>query len=122
VSLAQVRTGEKSNKIITIPELIKALDLEGCIISIDTMGCQHAIADEIIQAKAQYVLAVKNNQQELYKALEDTFRFQCAKERISSHELNFGHDCIENRTCYTSQNIKNIDTTKCKNASGRFKF
>jgi hypothetical protein len=58
---------------------------------------------------------VKNNQQELYKALEDTFRFQCAKERVSSHELDFGHGRIENRTCYTSQNIENIDTTKWRN-------
>ncbi|KAA6317736.1 hypothetical protein EZS27_032157, partial [termite gut metagenome] len=96
VSLAQVKTGEKSNEITAIPELIKALNLEGCIISIDAMGCQHAIADEIIQAKAHYILAVKNNQQELYKALEDTFRFECAKERVSSHELDFGHGRIEN--------------------------
>jgi predicted transposase YbfD/YdcC len=115
VSLAQVRTGEKSNEITTIPELIKALDLEGCIVSIDAMGCQHAIVEDIIGAKADYILAVKNNQKELYQSIEDTFRFQSMQDRISKHELDFGHGRIENRTCYISTNLENIDPDKWKN-------
>jgi predicted transposase YbfD/YdcC len=112
VSLAQIRTAEKSNEITAIPELIKALDLTGCIVTIDAMGCQRAIVDDILQAKADYILAVKNNQQELYQSIEDTFRFQGVAERVFSHEIDFGHGRIENRTCYISTNLENIDSEK----------
>lgn len=122
VSLAQVRTAEKSNEITAIPELIKALDLEGCIVTIDAMGCQKTIADDIIQAKADYILAVKNNQHELYQGIEDTFRFQGAGERVLNHELDFGHGRIENRTCYISTNLEFIDTEKWAGARSLIKI
>lgn len=115
VSLAQVRTAEKSNEITAIPELIKALDLEGCVVSIDAMGCQYAIVEDIIEAKADYILAVKNNQKELYQSIEDTFRFQGLQDRVLNHQLDFGHGRIENRTCYISTNLEHIDTAKWKN-------
>ena len=112
VSLAQVRTSEKSNEITAIPLLIKTLDLEGCMVSSDAMGCQHAIAKDIREAKADYLLAVKNNQQELYQAIEDTFRFEKKNEGKSSTELDFGHGRIENRTCYISSDLQHVDSEK----------
>jgi predicted transposase YbfD/YdcC len=122
VSLAQVRTAEKSNEITAIPQLIKALDLEGCIVSIDAMGCQHAIVDEIIQAKANYIVAVKNNQKHLYQGIEDTFRFQRVADQVSNQELDFGHGRIENRTCYVSTNLENIDINKWKGVKSLVKI
>lgn len=114
VSLGQVRTSEKSNEITAIPELLKALDLQDCIVSIDAMGCQQAIAQDILSAKANYILAVKNNQKELYQGIEDTFRLQLRTEQSLSAELDFGHGRIENRTCYLSDNLEYIDSKKWK--------
>jgi len=59
--LGQVRTAEKSNEITAIPELLKLLSIEGCIVTIDAMGCQKAIAKDIITSGADYVLSLKTN-------------------------------------------------------------
>ncbi len=71
LTLAQVATTEKSNEITAIPELLKLVDIHGAIITIDAMGTQTAIAKEIVDEKADYVLALKGNQGTLYKAASD---------------------------------------------------
>jgi len=68
--LAQQQTQEKSNEITAIPELLKMLELKGCIVTIDAMGTQKAIVEDIIEKKADYCLAVKENQQQLYKDIK----------------------------------------------------
>lgn len=115
LSLGQVKTDEKSNEITAIPNLIKLLDLEGCIITIDAMGCQREIAKEIVNAKADYVLGVKGNQKELLQAVEDSFRFQKASEVIFNDDESFGHGRIEKRRCYISTNMEHVDTDKWAN-------
>ena len=62
LTLGQVRTAEKSNEITAIPQLLDLLDLHGCIVTIDAMGCQREIAQQITDGGANYVLAVKENQ------------------------------------------------------------
>jgi predicted transposase YbfD/YdcC len=62
LTLGQVKVNEKSNEITAIPELLQMLDLEGCIVTIDAMGCQKTIAKDIIEAEADYLLALKKNQ------------------------------------------------------------
>jgi predicted transposase YbfD/YdcC len=64
--LGQVKVNDKSNEITAIPELLSLLDIAGCIVTIDAMGCQRAIARQIIEAQADYVLAVKENQPTLH--------------------------------------------------------
>lgn len=59
--LGQVKTREKSNEITAIPELLKVLELEGCIVTIDAMGCQKEIVTTIIDKGADYVLGLKGN-------------------------------------------------------------
>jgi len=71
--LGQVRTAEKSNEITAIPELLKLLDIEGCIVTIDAMGCQKAIAKDIITAKADYVLGLKTNHRHLCLSVASWF-------------------------------------------------
>ena len=71
--LGQIKTDEKSNEITAIPELLQRLDLHGCIVTIDAMGCQKAIAEQIIDQKADYVLALKGNQSGLLEAVESVF-------------------------------------------------
>jgi predicted transposase YbfD/YdcC len=109
VSLAQIRTQQKSNEITAIPELLRVLDLEGCIVSIDAMGCQEDIANQIAEQKGYYILAVKNNQPSLFESLEDTFKLQQRKDVSLSEELDFGHGRIENRTCFISTDLQYID-------------
>jgi predicted transposase YbfD/YdcC len=65
--LAQVKTAEKSNEITAIPEVLKMINAEGAIITIDAMGCQTAIAKQIIEQQADYVLSLKENQPTLYQ-------------------------------------------------------
>ena len=61
IGLGQVVVDEKSNEITAIPKLLRILELSGCLVTIDAMGCQVEIARAIVEAKADYVLAVKDN-------------------------------------------------------------
>jgi len=68
--LGQRKADEKSNEITAIPELLRALELAGCIVTIDAMGCQKAIAKEIREADADYVLALKGNQGTVHEEIK----------------------------------------------------
>ena len=71
LSLGQVACAEKSNEITAIPELLRLVDIKGAIITIDAMGTQKAIAKQIVEQKADYVLALKGNQETLHQAVID---------------------------------------------------
>ena len=69
LSLGQVACDEKSNEITAIPELLRLVDIKGAIITIDAMGTQKAIAEQIVEGGADYVLALKGNQGTLHQAV-----------------------------------------------------
>lgn len=69
ISLGQTVVDAKSNEITAIPELLKILEISGCLVTIDAMGCQVKIAQEIVAKGGDYVLAVKGNQQSLYNSI-----------------------------------------------------
>ena len=71
--LAQVKVDEKSNEITAIPDLLRTLELSGCLITLDAMGCQRAIAEQITAQGADYVLALKDNQPDLLDDVADCF-------------------------------------------------
>jgi len=71
LSLGQVACAEKSNEITAIPELLRLVDIHGAIITIDAMGTQKAIAEQIIDGEADYVLALKGNQETLHQTVID---------------------------------------------------
>lgn len=71
LTLAQVACAEKSNEITAIPELLQLVDIKGAIITIDAMGTQKAIAEQIVDQGADYVLALKGNQETLHQAVID---------------------------------------------------
>ena len=71
--LAQVAVADKSNEITAFPQLLRQLELTGCLVTIDAMGCQTAIAAQIGEQGADYVLALKENQPDLYDAVVDSF-------------------------------------------------
>ena len=73
ITLGELAVDEKSNEITAIPELLDIIDVEGDIITIDAMGCQRDIAAKIREKKADYVLAVKDNQETLHDDISDYF-------------------------------------------------
>lgn len=107
LSLGMVRTSEKSNEITAIPELLKLLDIAGCLVSIDAMGCQKEIARQIVEQGGDYVLAVKDNQPALHQAVQLFFdhalprRFEDCPYRVDYHEdVMKDHGRIERRRCW----------------------
>ncbi len=95
--LGQVRVNDKSNEITAIPELLETLLIEGNIITIDAMGTQTNIANKIIENKADYILAVKENQKTLLNEIKDEFRF--SKTIETNTNIDIGHGRIETRKC-----------------------
>jgi len=71
--LAQVQVADKSNEITAIPELLRLLALKGCPVTLDAMGCQRTIAGQIVAREADYILALKANQETLAQDVRDSF-------------------------------------------------
>jgi predicted transposase YbfD/YdcC len=108
--LAQVKTDEKSNEITAIPELLKLLEIKGCIVTIDAMGCQKQIASQICQKGADYVFSLKGNHGNLNEDVR--LFFEDARERgfkdiaHDYHEsTDGGHGRVEIRRCWTVSEI-----------------
>lgn len=100
--LGQVKVDEKSNEITAIPQLLAVLDLEGCIVTIDAMGAQKAIAQQIIAGGGDYVLSLKGNQGNLHQDVQQLFEWVRQIEfKDIPHEfhqtLDGGHGRIEIR-------------------------
>ena len=105
LTLGQVRTEEKSNEITAIPQLLRQLELQGCIVTIDAMGCQREIAQQIVDGGADYVLAVKENQGQLYEGIRDLFEGAAALGFDGvpydyAHTVNKGYGRVERRECW----------------------
>jgi predicted transposase YbfD/YdcC len=106
LALGQAKVDEKSNEITAIPLLLRMLDVSGCIVTIDAMGCQREIAKQIIAGGADYILAVKENQGGLHADIQDLFdgAEAFAFEAIPHEEWQAttkGHGRIEARQCWT---------------------
>jgi predicted transposase YbfD/YdcC len=103
--LGQLKVDDKSNEITAIPELLEVLELSGCIVTIDAMGCQKDIARQIVEQGADYVLALKENQGQLYREVVDTFKsgLGSAFEGLQHdfyQTVGKGHGRIETRQCW----------------------
>ena len=104
IVLGEIATDEKSNEITAIPDLLKMLELKGCIITIDAMGTQTEIAQTIIDRGADYVLAVKENQPLLYEDIELYFSTESAMcDYFKTTEKSHGR--YETRECWASMDI-----------------
>ena len=106
--LGQRKVDEKSNEITAVPELLRTLELAGCIVTLDAMGCQKEIAREIRNADADYVLALKGNQgtahREIQSYLDDAISRGCP-ELVFDEQVDKGHGRLEIRRCWQSENI-----------------
>lgn len=106
--LGQLKTEEKSNEITAIPELLKGLAIEGCIISIDAMGCQKSIARQIREQGADYVFSLKGNPGTLHEDVKLYLDTEIAKpenQLTYSESVDAGHDRIEIRRCWVSTEV-----------------
>ena len=91
--LGQVKTDEKSNEITAIPELLKVLELNGCIVTVDAMGCQKEIAKQIVDGGADYVFGLKGNQGNLHKEVQAFFE-QARHTEFKDLEFDY-HETFE---------------------------
>jgi len=105
--LGQLKTNEKSNEITAIPALLRVLDLKGAIVSIDAMGCQKNIANQIIAQDADYILALKANQPELHEQVKVHFNY--TNPHSSHTDITKGHGRIEKRKCTVLDNLTLLD-------------
>lgn len=104
--LGQRKVDDKSNEITAIPELLKVLDINGCIVTIDAMGTQKEIAKQIIAQRGDYILALKGNQGNLCEDVKQIFSQAQAKnfqglEHDFYQTIDSGHGRIEKRRCWT---------------------
>jgi predicted transposase YbfD/YdcC len=104
--LTQQAVGEKANEITAIPDLLAMLDISGALITIDAMGCQKKIASAIIEAEADYILALKDNHPQLSEDVKLWLDTEIAKNRLPSYEtLDKDHGRIEIRRYRLSTQI-----------------
>jgi hypothetical protein len=103
--VGQVAADDTSNEITAIPLLLDLLDLDGCTVTIDAMGCQTAIANQIVQRGGTYVLALKGNQPTLCADVQVLFADARAAQQpeygmTNTTETVMGHGRVETRTAY----------------------
>jgi predicted transposase YbfD/YdcC len=113
--LGQLKTPAKSNEITAIPALLAQLDVRGAVVTLDAIGCQHAIAEQIVEGGGDYVLAVKDNQPMLAEALREWFG---AMDRLDRpfwewRDLDKGHGRVETRRCVVSNDIEWLAKQGC---------
>ena len=107
IVLGQLATDEKSNEITAIPRLLEMLDIRDSVVTIDAMGCQKAIAKQIVDQGGHYVLAVKKNQAALHRVMKDMFdelttRGIPGSQHQFHEQTDAGHGRIETRRVWTS--------------------
>jgi predicted transposase YbfD/YdcC len=112
VTLAQVKTADKSNEITAIPQLLNLLDVRGATITIDAMGCQREIVKQIIDQGADYIIAVKNNQPTLAQAVESAFQDEAQglqQDRLQQDiDITKDHGRLETRRCVVTNDLSTL--------------
>ncbi|EGV27901.1 transposase IS4 family protein [Thiorhodococcus drewsii AZ1] len=111
--LGQEATAEKSNEITAIPELLELLVLKGCIVTIDAMGCQRAIAEQIRSQGGDYVLGLKGNQSTLQEPVEDVFTTAVAGQfsgvaHAYTEKTDKDHGRLEIRRYWITEDLRTL--------------
>ncbi len=115
IALGQVKVDDKSNEITAIPELLKRLQLNGCLVTIDAMGCQREIAQHVVDAGADYLLSVKGNQETLAEDVEQEFKQAQADgfahmDCLYHETLDKGHGRVEKRQYWYTSDVQGLGT------------
>jgi predicted transposase YbfD/YdcC len=104
LALGQIAVDDKSNEIVAVPKLLELLSLAGRIVTIDAMGCQRKIAQQVVDQKGDYVLALKGNQETLHDDVR-LFLDDPHTALRSAGDTDKGHGRIETRTASLSEDI-----------------
>ena len=115
--LAQEVTDEKSNEITAIPKLLELLELKGCIVTLDAMGCQCAIAEQIKAQQGDYAMGLKGNQSNLHQAVDDYFTTaqQHAFKAVPhayTEELDKDHGRLEIRRYWITEDLSTLPNVR----------
>jgi len=103
--LGQQRVDDKSNEITAIPKLLMQLDISGAVVTLDAMGCQTKVANDIIERNADYMLSLKGNQGLLHKDVVSIFESKQSSPAIGFESVDGGHGRIEKRSIRASSDI-----------------
>ena len=108
--LDQLKASEKNNEITAIPELLQLLELKGCLVTLDAMGCQYKIAQPILKKKADYLLAVKGNQDKLADTFDNWYSpSMWLDESYDSYSTQEKCDgSLETRLCIASDDLSRV--------------
>jgi predicted transposase YbfD/YdcC len=117
ITLGQLAVGEKSNEITAVPKLLRQLDVKGCVVSLDAMGCQHRTAAAIAHGGADWLLALKGNQGTIHEGAVALFADEAALGWIASggdvvarhEETDAGHGRVEERRLVVTDHLDWID-------------
>jgi predicted transposase YbfD/YdcC len=105
--LGQEKVCTKSNEITAIPKLLQCLDIKGATVTIDAMGCQHAIAKQIINKQGDYIFSLKGNQGKLLDDVQTYFEDLTLYKAITPfRQSDKGHGRLESRTCWVIKDIQ----------------
>jgi predicted transposase YbfD/YdcC len=103
--LGQLAVDAKSNEITAIPKLLRLLRLEGCAVTVDALNCQREIAQQIVDQKGDYVMALKGNQGTLHEDVRTFLDDPKTKLAVSERMVDADHGRIETRTAMLSTDI-----------------
>ena len=114
--LGQEATAEKSNEITAIPKLLELLELKGCIVTIDAMGCQTKIASQIIAQGGDYVLGLKGNQETLHEEVREFFTTAVAGDFAGvahdyTEEVDKDHGRLDVRRYWVTEELSTLSDT-----------
>lgn len=123
VVLGQEKVDEKSNEITAIPKLLEVLDINGCIVTIDSMGCQKDIAEQVVEKRGDYILGLKGNQGNLHEDVNVFFTAALHTEFMDIEhdyhkETDSGHGRIEERECWV---VRPNDYKRCFSTISQWK-
>jgi len=108
ITLGEIKSESKRGEIKEIPKLLEMIDVRGHIVTIDSIGCQLAIAEKITQKKADYVIGLKKNQKNLYKATEAHFT-QGVRVFEKENTAEYAHGRMEIREYYLETDVSWLD-------------
>lgn len=114
LTLAQETVGEKTNEISALPDILEVLELSGCLVTIDAMGTQKDIAEQIEEQGADYILALKSNHPRLYGDVKSYFEDAVDRELTGMSveedaQVDGGHGRVEVRRCWTTDDVDWLD-------------
>ena len=118
--LAQMKVADKSNEIVVLPQIIRMLDLQDCVVTVDAMGCQVEVAKAAQEQHGDYMLHIKDNQPTLHADAQQLFNWALAPslpldqrvQWVEFQSLDGGHGRIEGRRCVGIEDLDGIETVQ----------